>query len=197
MLKLGAARSHIHQTTVEERSKSDPNVYTVSTSTCVSFWFQTPSTPSPFVPPPGVNVSAVAEALTKVVFAFPVAPNEGDNGGDSPTPSLISLDSGLDDYPTTLALSIGLDSNWALTYAPTVSDGVSAASIASIALVIPDIPSSPPNTPLVPTIAAAPVAPAPAAPHDGKTLHDDETIALDERWYCITVGHDVGVVQGW
>jgi hypothetical protein len=48
MLFIGAAHSHITQTTCEEFSKGDSNRPTVMTSTCVLFTFYTLSIPSPF-----------------------------------------------------------------------------------------------------------------------------------------------------
>jgi hypothetical protein len=217
----------------------------VTTSTCVSFTFYTPSIPSPYanlhiqanlVPSSPISIATTdfADALSKE--GFPVLVNDPCNTVDLPFASTIPPDaSHTAPTPTTSGTSISsvplvatakvsasaamddsipdlIDAPFYLRPTAAVSASAAIASAASAAMddSIPDLLDAQfhlrPTTAVSASAAIASTVdnnipnsisnPAYGTTSPVSTASTSIPASANQRWYCITVGKQVGVFQG-
>jgi hypothetical protein len=195
----GAAHSHVSQTTREEKSNDDSNKTIVTTSTCVSFNFYNPSVPSPYA-----NLHIQANALPSSPISIATT-DLADSLSEEGLPDLI-------DDPCSI-----VDVNFASTTMPDTSDTAltSAASCASIPSMIPvaatnestsaainscsaieDIIPSPNDAAVVSAVNDSILNPTDTSVDPLSAAAVTIPVVASQRWYCITVGRQVGVFQG-
>jgi hypothetical protein len=170
LVLIGAAHSHVSQTTRKQYSDENPDKpCTVTTSTCVSFTFYTPSLPSPFA---NLDIQA-----------------------NPPPSSPISINS-TDDFDG-LSESSYTNDDPCLSVHLLPQSTVPPAAPAALAAA-PVEPAAAPAAPAIANAVAA-VGIDPAAQSSADTSSADvESVPVrtDRRWYCVTVGRQVGVYQG-
>jgi hypothetical protein len=206
----GAHNSHVHQST--GNVLDGPNA---SASTCISFTFYSPTGPCPFAPPPDSAIAAALNTLADAVMPDnnsvlssppPTVPN-------TPASSVISIESSID-YPTTIADSVYDNAPLAADPTAALQPATNLTAQPAIAQLAPGFTTQPAPVAQTPSIAQPIHAEPIATPSDGltsgvtvqptsiaqptpKSRPVGLTHAATERWYCVTVGRQVGAMQGW
>lgn len=190
---------HVSQTTRQEYSENDPDALVVTqTSTCVSFTFYTPSSPSPYA---NLDVHANADSL-RSSSPISIGSTDDDNEGftpivnDMPSAIMSAVDDPCADIRSTDVSATGQSPTVAANAAsPTVP--ASAAPTTTTSATHPTTASETPAQQPAIGLGDAPISCPPIAPPSTPT-EGSRTLPVhsDERWYCVTVGRQVGVFNG-
>lgn len=163
----GALNANISQTDIQEYSESDPSIQTVSTST------------------------------TTVTFRFPTpSDNSIHNSAPSNTHEAVAA-SALARLLSPSGSIEPMDQNQSPPASP--SPTLTNSSLDSLEIVQPDRLSTTSATTTIPTPPATTATAAtaiPAVPVTTANVAYPSTIST-KKWYCVTQGRRVGVIQGW
>lgn len=195
----GITNSRVHQTTTEEYAPDDPSVSTTRTSTFVTFTFDETSpcnntdteidSPimSPSLPSP-VSVSPASSVDSLIIVSHRIRGQEVHSTSLTTTPTSVT--------PTVLA-------------GPVVPHPIAPAAVAPTSIASATIPATVVPNAVVPTSIASTIIPAAVAPTSITSTSIPTivaptpaalvglTAAAADRWYCVTFGGRVAVVQGW
>jgi hypothetical protein len=190
----GAATSHVSRTTREEYDDRHPDRPTTTSSTCVSFTFYAPSVPSPYAgmdrsdntrpsTPFSVGSTDFEDGFTTIASDFtPVIDDPCASINILPNSTIPPSDAGAR-HPSVAAANTHGGSTQHTDIGSTAPANTSAA-----------LPAAAPSTT---NINPAPALGVPVVAYPAPTASANPIpVQTEGRWYCVTIGRQVGVFQG-
>ena len=207
----GAATSHVSRTTREEYDDRTPDRPTTTSSTCVSFTFYSPSVPSPYVrmdrlgntrpsTPFSDGSTDFEEGFTTISSDFmPIVDDPCASINTVPNSTIPPSATGARRPSDTAANARGVAAlnAWGGSTQPSThadiggTPGIGSTPLANTSAALPAAALSTTNVNPAPALSAPVVAnPAPTASANPIPMQ------TEGRWYCVTIGRQVGVFRG-
>lgn len=215
ILLTGISNTRIHETTTEEYPDDDPANLTLCTSTVVTFTFKSSSSVqdariatkipvrvTSYTPPPlptlasstsSLSTNSSLESLDTVSRRIKELETSARGAVDLtntvPVLAIARTPPAIIDNPSQTAISAATQS------VPVVPSP--AATVPDAAHTSPAIIDNPSQVTISATTQSVPVVPSPTVTVIIVPAVSTGSSASDDRWYCVTIGHRVGVMRGW